>query len=145
MIKTLKEAGFYVKLDTNGSHPDMVRYLVEEGMVDFVAMDVKGPLVEYKRFCGVAPDITSISKTILFLLEGKVPYLFRMTVVPPLHREEDILRVAESLHGAARFVLQQFRPQNTLDPTFSAISPYTPEEMESLRRKVDSVMAVHKV
>ena len=144
MIEILNGAGFRVKLDTNGSHPDIVRSLVEEGLVDFVAMDVKGPLAVYKRFCGVDPDVIAIRKTISFLLEGKVPYLFRMTVVPVLHREEDVLVVAGSLRAAARFVLQQFRPQNTLDPTFSATSPYTPEEMESLRRKVDSLMAIQK-
>jgi hypothetical protein len=61
-----------------------------------------------------------------------------------LHREEDVLRVAESLRGAARFVLQEFRPHNTLDPAFCAIRPYAPEKFESLRRKVDSLMAAQK-
>jgi pyruvate formate lyase activating enzyme len=143
-IEGLKEAGFHVKLDTNGSHPDMVRSLVEKGLVDFVAMDVKGPLAAYRRFCGVDPDIARIRETISFLVEGNVPYLFRMTVVPALHREEDILRVAESLRGATRFVLQEFRPRNTLDPKFSAISPYTPEELRTLRRKVDALMAIQR-
>ena len=143
-IEALKKAGFHVKLDTNGSHPDMVRSLVEEGLVDFVAMDVKGPLSAYARCCGVDPDIARIRETISFLLEGKVPYLFRMTVVPVLHKEEDVLRVAESLRGAARFVMQGFRPQNTVDPAYRAIRPYSPEELETLRRKVDSLMAAQQ-
>lgn len=145
MIEGLKEAGFHVKLDTNGSHPEMVRSLVEEGLVDFVAMDVKGPLAAYRRSCGVDPDITSIRETISFLLEGKVPYLFRMTVVPTLHEEEDVLRVADSLRGAPRFVLQEFRPHNTLDSTFRSIRPYSPDELETLRRQVDSLMAARQI
>ncbi|MGD0235020.1 MAG: anaerobic ribonucleoside-triphosphate reductase activating protein [Syntrophorhabdales bacterium] len=143
-IEGLKEAGFHLKLDTNGSYPEMVRSLVEQSLVDFVAMDVKGPLAGYGRFCGINTDNANVRETISFLLEGKVPYLFRMTVVPVLHREEDVLRVAESLRGAARFVLQEFRPHNTLDPAFCAIRPYTPEKFESLRRKVDSLMAAQK-
>ncbi len=143
-IGVLKKAGFRVKLDTNGSNPDMVRFLVEEGFVDAVAMDVKGPLSEYARWSGVDVDTGNIRETISFLREGKVPNMFRMTVVPYLHTDEDVWRVAESLHGAARFVIQGFRPQNTVDPTYSTIRPYSPEILETLQHKVDALMALQK-
>jgi pyruvate formate lyase activating enzyme len=143
-IEALKKAGFRVKLDTNGSNPDMVRLLVEEGLIDAVAMDVKGPLSEYARWCGVDLDTTNIRQTISFLREEKVPYTFRMTVVPLLHTEEDVWRVAESLHGAARFVIQGFRPQNTVDPTYSTIRPYSPGKLEALQHEVDTLMALQK-
>ncbi len=143
-IEALKKAGFRVKLDTNGSNPDMVRLLVEEGLIDAVAMDVKGPLSEYARWSGVDVDTRNIRETISFLREGKVPHTFRMTVVPILHMEEHVYRVAESLHGAARFVIQGFRPRNTVDPTYSTIRPYSPEKLQALQRRVDALITVQK-
>ena len=143
-IEVFKKAGFRVKLDTNGSNPDMVRFLVEEGFVDAVAMDVKGPLSEYARWCGVDVDTRNIRETISFLRQEKVPYTFRMTVVPSLHTDEHVWRVAESLHGAARFVIQGFRAQNTVDPTYSTIRPYSPEKLEALQHKVDAFIAAQK-
>jgi hypothetical protein len=70
--------------------------------------------------------------------------MFRMTVVPYLHTDEDVWRVAESLHRAARFVIQGFRPQNTLDLAYSSIRPYSPEKLEALQRRVDALMAIQK-
>ena len=140
-MKSLKDAGFHVKLDTNGSNPGMVRDLVEQGLVDYVAMDVKGPLSGYGRWCGVNVDVGKIRQTISFLMQGKVSYEFRMTVVPVLHKGEDVYRVAETLKAADLFIIQEFRPTNTLDPNFTAIRPYTPEKMDTLRRVVRSIMA----
>ena len=140
-MKSLKDAGFHVKLDTNGSNPGMVRDLVEQGLVDYVAMDVKGPLSGYARWCGVNVDVRKIRETISFLMKAEVPYEFRMTVVPFLHKAEDVYRVAETLKQADLFVIQEFRPTNTLDPNFTAIRAYTPEQMDPLRRMVRSIMA----
>jgi pyruvate formate lyase activating enzyme len=143
-IKSLKNAGFQVKLDTNGSNPGMVRHLVEQGLVDYVAMDIKGPLPNYARWCRVNVDVGKIRETITLLMEGRVPYEFRMTVVPFLHRADHVYSVAETLMGADLFTIQEFRPHNTLDPNFSAIRPHSPEEMDILRRIVRSIMAGHQ-
>lgn len=140
-MKSLKDADFRVKLNTNGSNPGMVRDLVEHGLVDYVAMDVKGPLLNYYQWCGVSADVGKIRKTISFLMKAEVPYEFRMTVVPFLHGAEDVYGVAETLKQADLFTIQQFRPTNTLDPNFTAIRPYTPEKMDTLRCMVRSIMA----
>ena len=83
-----------MKLDTNGSRPDVVKALVGAGLVDYIAMDMKGPLASYDRWCGCGVDKGKIRESIDFILEGRVDYEFRMTLVPFLHREQDALQAA---------------------------------------------------
>jgi anaerobic ribonucleoside-triphosphate reductase activating protein len=110
-MKSLKDADFRVKLNTNGSNPGMVRDLVEHGLVDYVAMDVKGPLLNYYQWCGVSADVGKIRKTISFLMKAEVPYEFRMTVVPFLHGAEDVYGVAETLKQADLFTNSRRMPR----------------------------------
>ncbi len=92
VIETLREQGLKVKLDTNGSNPDVVKGLVADGLIDYIAMDVKGPLDAYERWCGTDVDTERIRESIAFILEGHVDYEFRMTLVPFLHHEQDAIR-----------------------------------------------------
>lgn len=139
-VATLKKRGLKVKLDTNGSHPQVLKTLVENGMIDYVAMDVKGPIEDYDRWCGVPVEKESITESIDFLLEGRVDYEFRMTLVPFLHKEHDAYRAAEEIGPARRFFLQDFVPRDTLDPRYSAIRPFTPEKMKSIRESVRGIL-----
>jgi pyruvate formate lyase activating enzyme len=141
-IDFLKSEGFQVKLDTNGSNPEVLRGLVGNGLVDYVAMDVKGPIDRYSRWCGVEVDSGKIRESIGFLLDDDVDYEFRMTLVPFLHREDDVYEVASFLKGARRFYVQGFRPVSTLNPAFTRIRPYVPEKLESIRSKVAQIMTV---
>ena len=90
----MKSEKMRIKLDTNGSNPQILKGLVNDGLIDYVAMDVKGPVDRYSRWCGVNVDTRRIQESIEFLLEGNIDYEFRMTVVPFLHREDDIYEVA---------------------------------------------------
>ena len=82
VAEMLKRRDLLVKLDTNGSNPEVVKGLVADGLVDYVAMDVKGPLDAYDRWCGVGVDRERIRESIAFILEEHVDYEFRMTLVP---------------------------------------------------------------
>jgi len=140
VVEMLKKRGLKVKLDTNGSNPEVIKGLVAGGLVDYIAMDVKGPLDAYQRWCGVSVDEERIRESIAFILEERVDYEFRMTLVPFLHREEDALEVAEEIKGARRFFLQEFVPRDTLNPKYAHIRPFSIEKMKTMREKVAAVL-----
>jgi pyruvate formate lyase activating enzyme len=137
----LKREGMKIKLDTNGSSPSVLRGLVNEGLVDYIAMDVKGPIGQYSRWCGVSVDRTKIEESIRFIMEGDLDYEFRMTVVPELHREEDVYQVAEYLRSAEKFYLQEFKPRQCLDPTYLNIRPLAHDVFERINHNVEQIRA----
>ena len=102
----VRERGFAVKLDTNGSFPDRLRALVSQGLVDYVAMDVKNAPERYEETVGVdGLDLARVRESVSFLLEGSVPYEFRTTVVRELHAESDLRSLAEWIAGAEAWFL----------------------------------------
>jgi len=109
LVQRIRSCGYQVKLDTNGTNPDMVRKLTDEGLLDYVAMDVKAPLAKYNRVCRALVNTGNVVKTINLLLSGVVPYEFRTTVYPGL-TETDLRSLAELLTGAHRWVLQHYSP-----------------------------------
>ncbi|MBW2039016.1 MAG: anaerobic ribonucleoside-triphosphate reductase activating protein [Deltaproteobacteria bacterium] len=139
LIEEIKRLGLLVKLDTNGSRPHVLRSLVEEGLVDFVAMDVKAPLdeVSYTRAAGVPINLEKIKESISFLKKGKIGYQFRITVVPALHRGEDLLELARQLRGSSPLKLQNFNPQDPLDENLKGTSPYPEEWIREMEEKVN--------
>ncbi len=105
----VKALGYSVKLDTNGSFPEKLKALVEKGLVDYVAMDVKGSMQNYGKCVGVEDfDTEYIEESIDFLLSDKVDYEFRTTVVAELHNVDDIKALAQRIKGAKRYFLQSF-------------------------------------
>lgn len=135
-LRRMKELGYLVKLDTNGSNPVMLESLLAEGILDYVAMDIKAP-VEYKKYQQVCRQISTedffnVRSSIQLLLKAEIGVEFRTTVVPPLHSPEDIEDIARYIEGAPSYTLQQFHPRVTLDPGFARVVPYPAEEMEVL-------------
>ena len=141
LIRQIREHGFSVKLDTNGSNPQMLEALLEAGEIDFVAMDVKAPLdsFSYRRSAGRTIDLTLIQRSIDLLKMGKIPYEFRMTVVPGLHREEDIRNLAGQLRVGQRLILQNFNGENTLDPLLKNTMPYDPEVLKRMEKEIQGL------
>jgi pyruvate formate lyase activating enzyme len=137
LLRELKGTGLGVKLDTNGSFPDMLERLIGDGLLDYVAMDIKAPLdlESYSRSAGIHDQRTleRVRSSVDILMEGRVDYEFRMTVVPALHRSTDLQRIGDQLRGAARFVLQKYIPRTTLDPAFEDEPPYDLERLEEFR------------
>lgn len=127
LAKEIKKRGFLLKLDTNGSNPEMLKKLVEENLIDYVAMDIKGPRERYRDIVGVDIDINKIEESADFLLKNSIDYEFRTTIVPSVLLKEDFLKVAEWIKGAKRYYLQQFRPEKTIDPDFEKVKPYSDE------------------
>ena len=138
----IKDAGLHVKLDTNGSNPQVLRSLMEGGLVDCVAMDVKAPLdeVRYARAAGVPADLEKIRESIDFLKKGTAEYHFRTTVVPALHKEEDLLTLARHLSGSSSLTLQNFNPEDPLDPRLKETSPYPEEWLQEMGGLLSSII-----
>lgn len=108
-IKKVRELGFAVKLDTNGTFPDRLKALVEQGLLDYVAMDVKNSPSGYSETVGIGGyDISKIQESIGFLLENKVDYEFRTTVVREFHSVFEIDGIGKMIKGAKRHYLQAF-------------------------------------
>jgi len=145
LMGLLKSEGMKIKLDTNGSSPSAVKGLVNDGLVDAIAMDVKGPLDRYSRWCGINVDDRKVQESIEFIMGSGIDHYFRMTVVPFLHREEDVYMVAAHLQGAKDFVVQTFRPDITLNTAFSRIRPFSPDRMNQIKANVSDIMAGESV
>jgi len=133
----LKNLGMMVKLDTNGTYPDVIQRLIDNNLVDFIAMDIKAPLNKetYSVVSGISVDVENIRRSINIIMNSGLNYEFRTTVVPTFHTSEDIVDIAREINGAKTFALQQFNPDNTLDPTLKNIEPYKKEELEEIARK----------
>ncbi len=131
-LEKVKEMGLLVKLDTNGSRPEVVEELLERGLVDYVAMDFKTSPEKYGRAVGVEPPMDAIMRTVELLKSSNIDYEFRTTAVPGIVDEGDVRRIGELLRGARLYAVQQFRPWRTLDPMMAEVEPYTEEELRRL-------------
>lgn len=108
-LTKIKELGFAIKLDTNGSFPDKLQKLVTAGLIDYVAMDLKNSQESYGKTIGILDyDIQNIHKSVQYLLSGAVPYEFRTTVVQEFHQRADFSSMARWITGADKYYLQQF-------------------------------------
>jgi len=133
LIALVREHVGAIKLDTNGSRPQVIETLLDNGLVDAVAMDVKAPLDErYDTAAGVPVDRAAIQATIDLLIARGVEREFRTTVVPGLHTAKDIVDIARLLGPTERLVLQQFAPLNCLDPSYLDRQPITRDQLRQM-------------
>ena len=114
-LERLKEMGYAVKLDTNGSFPDKLEKIVKEGLVDYVAMDIKNSRKNYGRTIGIEGyDTEKVERSVRYLLSGPVEYEFRTTVVQEFHQRSDFEEIGNWIRGARRYYLQQFEDSGEL-------------------------------
>jgi len=142
LIKKIKKMGFFVKLDTNGSDPKILKKLIDEKLIDYVALDIKGPKERYNEFVGKKVDVKKIQESIDILKEGRVDYEFRSTIVPTLHTKEDVIEMAKWIRGTKRYYLQNFRPEKTIDPKFEKIKPYTQEYLLKIQKAIAPIFEI---
>ena len=130
IIEEIKCLEYAVKLDTNGTRPDVLRRLVNDGLVDYVAMDIKNCREKYALTCGLHEtyDLSKIEESKNFLMEGRVDFEFRTTVAKPFHEESDFVKIGEWLQGSEKYYLQQFKDSG--DIIGQEISSCNDEEME---------------
>jgi len=137
-IQKIKDMGFLVKLDTNGSFPDRLKHLVDDHLVDYVAMDIKNSREHYGATIGIpAYDTTNVEQSVAILMEGNVPNEFRTTLVQEFHTSDDIKSMGRWLQGCQAYFLQTFVDSGNLlgkEP----LTAFSQEEMESFRNLLKS-------
>ena len=129
LIRRIRDMGFLIKLDTNGNNPEPLAAVVGEGLIDYVAMDIKNSPERYGETIGLPGyDISNVLASAEFLLNGSVEYEFRTTVVKQFHDRESFEKIGEWIKGAEKYYLQVFVDRETVP--YAGLESYTKEEME---------------
>jgi len=161
-IEKIKKMGYSVKLDTNGSNPKILKKLIDDNLLDYVAMDVKAPVEaqranrkaqssnlknknKYEQATRVKINLELIKKSVEIIKNSGVDYEFRTTVVPDLHFKEDIIEIARWLSPAKRYYLQNFRPEKTINPEFEKTKPYPQEYLLEIQKAISPFFEVCQV
>jgi len=140
LIEKIKQLNYLIKLDTNGSFPQILQELINQNLLDYIAMDVKAPLEKekYEKTINTNIDIDKIKQSIKIIKQSGIDHEFRTTVVPSLLTKEDVIEIAKSLAGANKFIIQRFeKPRELLDPNFNNEKPYSDEELEDIRKECE--------
>lgn len=129
-LRKLKTVGFSVKLDTNGSRPEILRKLLQEKLVDFVAMDIKAPWKNYEAAAGKPLDVSPLKESVALLKQAEIPVQFRTTTVRPLHRLRDFLEISKIADGKP-YVLQTFQNGKILSGSFAGeAKPFAKKQLQ---------------
>ena len=135
-IKKVKKLNLAIKLDTNGSKPEVLKDLIEKRLVDYIAMDIKAPLGKYYEIVQGKVDIEKIKESVKLIKESGVNYEFRTTVLPKLLSKEDIKEICKEISGAKNYYLQQFRNSKTLNKDYEEEGSYKKEDLLELKEEV---------
>jgi pyruvate formate lyase activating enzyme len=134
LIKKVKDLGLKVKVDTNGSNPELLKRLIDEKLIDAIAMDIKNCKEKYDETCGCSVDMAKIEEGIDLIKKSSLEYQFRSTILPKLHSKGDIQKIGEWLKGSKEFCLQNFRAGSCIDESFDNEKGFSPEEMEEFKQ-----------
>ena len=142
VLKKIKTLDLEVRLETNGTNPKILSQLVREGLVDYVAMDIKAPLEtdKYKEIAGVSittSQLGKINKSIRILTRSKTEYEIRTTLIKQKHSFHDILDICNTIVGCKRYCLQEFDAEIAYDKTYNTFSAYDQKELERLIKAIN--------
>lgn len=137
MVRRIKTLGYLVKLDTNGSQPAVLKGLIDSAQVDYVAMDIKGPLERYGEITGVPVVPEDIGRSIDMIVTSGLPHEFRTTLVEGMLANGDFEKIARLIRNASRYVLQRFIASKPLDPTFLERTPPPDAVLAVLKRSLE--------
>lgn len=145
-IRRIRSLGYKVKLDTNGTNPEMLKSLLEEKLIDYIAMDIKGSPENYDKVTGVKNDLAKIRESVTMIKESSLPYEFRTTIVPGYVNPGDIPAMGEFIRGAEKWFLQKFKSDiDLLDKELEGHKPYTDKEMEKMAEEARKYVKSCKV
>jgi len=134
LFGALKNMGFLTKLDSNGTHPDMLAEMIDRKIVDFIAMDIKGPIEKYTDIAARPIDIEAIQKSIKMIISSGIDHEFRTTIVKGQLEVKDFEAIGKIVKGAKRYALQKFQPGTTLSPIFQNMSSFNDDEMSQTQK-----------
>ena len=131
LIEKISRLGLATKIDTNGYFPGHLQGLLDSGLVEYAAMDIKTSPAKYSLAAGTEIDYSRIQASVNIIKESAVNYEFRTTMVPGIVEKDDILLISESVKGAQTYVLQQFNPHHVLNPVYEKVKPYPAAVLEN--------------
>ncbi|MDQ1277009.1 MAG: Anaerobic ribonucleoside-triphosphate reductase activating protein [Thermodesulfobacteriota bacterium] len=140
-LQKIKDLGFFIKIDTNGSFPAMIGILLEKGLVDYFAMDLKGPLHKYDIITRTKANISDLKESIALIAGSGVPHEFRTTLVACLLTGKDILEIAGLIPFAPKYVLQKFVPSKLLDSHFRNEKTFGDEEITAIKSRLEKMLS----
>ena len=130
LISEIKSRGFEVKLDTNGTNPEMLSSLIADGLIDYVAMDIKNSPEKYALTTGINSNFNAVRESAALLMQGRVDFEFRTTLAKELHNAEDMEIIGKWLSGSEKYFLQTYRDEGDL--LVGGFTAFTPEETKEL-------------
>lgn len=144
-ISKIKSMGFLVKLDTNGSNPKMIEELINKKLVDYIAMDIKGPIEIYDEIAEVKVNKEDVKKSVEIIKNRVKNYEFRITVVPTVFKEEHVKMIVEWLGDVRAFYIQNFGNEKNLDEKFKKVEPYRKEQLKKIHNMFKKYFRVCKL
>lgn len=144
-LESVKALGLEVKLETNGTMPDVIRDLLGANLLDAVAMDVKAPLPNYRSVVGARVDVERIRNCIWLIKQSGIAHEFKTTVVPGLHTTRELKAISEMIHGADRYVVQDFISQNPLRRELQGRPAFPHKPLEDIRKYVEKRVKVYEI
>jgi pyruvate formate lyase activating enzyme len=145
ILNELKAEGFDTKVETNGFDPDFIAELNKLKLVDFWAVDIKASFDMYKKATDIDTNPETIRKSIKLVIESEIDYEFTTTVVPGLHDKFQIFKLARELEGAKKYVIQNFKPGTTLNPTWKDIKPFTEKQLIDMAEQAKQFVKVVEI
>lgn len=146
-LRKIKKMNLLIKLDTNGSNPEMLKELIDKKLVDYISLDIKAPKDKYLEVVGVFRNglegdflqekvIKNIEKSFKILKEGKIDYEFKTVLVPGFLGKKEVLEIVKWIEGGKRYRLQNFRPERTIDPRFEKMPPFPLEYLAYIKKAI---------
>jgi len=146
-IEKIKKLGYLVELETNGTNPKMLKFLIDKKLVDYVAMDIKHRLSDFKKYKEITGGVLTremfenIKKSVKILLSGKVNYEFRTTIMKEFHKKEDILEICKEISKAKIYYLQNYQKNSTVSG--KTFTPFEEKEIEEIVKEAKSFCNIH--
>lgn len=144
-LKQVKRMGYSIKLDTSGVFPEALQAVIDERLVDYIAMDVKAPFSRYGEVTGAQVDTEAVKRSLGIVRGSGIDYEFRTTIVKGQLSEAEILGIAEMLAGSKRYMLQKFRKCDTLDEMFRLRESYNEQELHRIRDRASRFVEICEV
>jgi pyruvate formate lyase activating enzyme len=140
-MREIKKRGFLVKLDSNGVDPNFLQKVIDEKVVDYIAMDIKSPLSKYTQTVTRPVNIEAIKKSIEIIKKSGVEYEFRTTIVKSMLSVEDLEQIGREINGATTYYLQKFIPSKILNPQFLKKVTYSDEEFAGIQSMMEKYVS----
>lgn len=144
LLSVIRSYGYSIKLDTNGSRPDVIRALHKDKLIDMVAMDIKSSKENYPQVCGIPQlDLPAIEASVEYLMSSGIDYEFRTTVVKELHRQEDFIAIGNWIAGAKAYYLQAYKDSDGV--ITSGFTSYGAAELARLQKLLSATIPLVEI